>query len=88
MAVAERQSSASGLVPARRQQTLACDAARRGSSALLRVVLYVVLTLIFLVPFIWMIFGSLREETEIFQYLYPLSWNTFFPIHWTLRPLP
>ncbi len=60
------------------------DVWRRGGAKVLRAVLYVVLTLIFLVPFIWMIFGSLRDESEIFQYLYPLSWRTFFPIHWTL----
>jgi ABC-type glycerol-3-phosphate transport system permease component len=31
-----------------------------------------------------MFFGSLRRETEIFQYLFPLSWHTFYPIEWTL----
>ena len=58
---------------------------RKAAEAVLRVALYVVLGLIFLIPFIWMIFGSLRQESEIFAYLYPLSWNTFFPIEWTLN---
>jgi ABC-type glycerol-3-phosphate transport system permease component len=31
-----------------------------------------------------MIFGSLRIESEIFKYLYPLNWHTFFPVEWTL----
>ena len=53
--------------------------------AVLRVVLYAVISLVFLIPFIWMIFGSLRRETEIFQYLFPFSWHTFFPIEWTLE---
>ncbi len=47
-------------------------------------VLYIIISLIFLIPFIWMIFGSVREESEIFKYLYPFGWHTFFPIHWTL----
>jgi ABC-type glycerol-3-phosphate transport system permease component len=83
MAVAERQSSLPALIPARRERTLAVTLPR-GLLALLRGVLYLLLTLIFLVPFIWMLFGSLRQETEIFHYLYPLSWNTFFPVDWTL----
>jgi ABC-type glycerol-3-phosphate transport system permease component len=58
---------------------------RRAVLLVLRVALYVILTLIFLIPFIWMIFGSVRDEKEIFQYLYPFSWHTFFPIHWTLE---
>ncbi len=52
--------------------------------AVLRVLLYVVICVIFLVPFAWMIFGSLRAEREIFRYLTPFSWRTFVPIEWTL----
>ena len=48
-------------------------------------VLYSSIVAIFVVPLIWMLFGSLRRETEIFQYIYPLSWNTFIPIEWTLK---
>ena len=58
---------------------------RRGGTTVLRAVLYVILTLVFLVPFIWMMFGSVRRESEIFQYLYPFGWHTFFPIEWTLE---
>src|SRR5215212_4401104 len=84
MAVAERQSSLPALVPKRGERTLA-PTLPRGLLALLRGVVYVLLTLIFLVPFIWMLFGSLRQETEIFRYLYPLNWHTFVPVDWTLN---
>ena len=47
-------------------------------------ILYVILVLIFIVPFLWMLFGSLRPEAEIFAHLYPFSWNTIFPIEFTL----
>jgi ABC-type glycerol-3-phosphate transport system permease component len=50
----------------------------------LRWIIYIVLALIFLLPFIWMAFGSLRAEREIFANLYPFSWRTFVPIEWTL----
>jgi len=83
MAVAQQQASFPALAPGRNENAV-LQVWQRGGAKVLRAVLYVVLTLIFLVPFIWMIFGSLRDESEIFQYLYPLSWQTFFPIHWTL----
>jgi multiple sugar transport system permease protein len=50
----------------------------------LRVLLYVALCVIFLLPFVWMIFGSVRAEREIFAYLAPFSIRTFIPIDWTL----
>ena len=34
--------------------------------------------LAFLIPLIWMLFGSVRRETEIFGMLYPFGWHTFF----------
>src|SRR6476620_7287527 len=52
--------------------------------AVLRVLLYVAICVIFLVPFAWMLFGGLRAEREIFRYLTPFSWRTFVPIEWTL----
>lgn len=52
--------------------------------SVLRILLYIVICVIFLVPFAWMIFGSLRAEREIFRYLTPFSWRTFIPIEWTL----
>ncbi len=63
----------------------ATDMLKRAGIWLGRTIIYALLCLIFLIPFAWMIFGSLRAESEIFQYLYPLSWKTFFPIDWTLE---
>jgi ABC-type glycerol-3-phosphate transport system permease component len=57
---------------------------RRVVATVLRVALYVVLCVIFLLPFVWMFLGSLRAEREIFQYLTPFSLRTFVPIEWTL----
>lgn len=59
-------------------------AIRRGVSTGFRWIAYLVLIVIFITPFVWMIFGSLRLEKEIFAYLFPLSWRTFIPIEWTL----
>ncbi len=47
--------------------------------------IYAVLLLVFVVPFIWMIFGSLRNEREIFEFIYPLQWHTIIPQEWTLK---
>ena len=46
---------------------------------------YLILFLIFTVPFFWMIFGSIRAEAEIFEMLYPFSINTILPVEWTLK---
>ena len=51
---------------------------------ILRWIGYIILIVIFTMPFIWMIFGSLRLENEIFANLFPFSWRTFIPIEWTL----
>ena len=45
----------------------------------LRVLLYVAICVIFLVPFAWMFFGSLRAEREIFAYLTPLQLAHVYP---------
>ena len=50
-----------------------------------RTTIYVVLAVLFLGPFIWMFFGSLRKESEITGYMFPFSWNTIFPVQWTLQ---
>jgi len=84
MAVAE-QSAKVTVLPSTRVQGETARVIRRRAIAVLRALLFAVISLFFLIPFIWMIFGSLRRETEIFQYLYPLSWHTFFPIEWTLE---
>jgi len=51
---------------------------------LLRWIGYLILVIIFITPFLWMIFGSLRPDREIFANLFPFSWRTFIPIEWTL----
>ena len=48
-------------------------------------ILYIIIILIFIIPFLWMFFGSLRHEAEIFANLYPFSWKTIFPVQWTLK---
>jgi ABC-type glycerol-3-phosphate transport system permease component len=83
MAIAERSTGLPTVVPTRSEGALALTL-QRGFGFVLRAVLYVILTLIFLIPFVWMLFGSLRDQQEIFEYLYPLSWHTFFPVQWTL----
>ena len=84
MAVAEHHRGAV-VAPAPRAESETAALLKRGADLLVRGVLYTVISLIFLIPFIWMIFGSLRRETEIFGYLYPFSWHTFFPVEWTLE---
>jgi multiple sugar transport system permease protein len=84
MAVAQQHPTIPVVTPVAGERPLSFTA-RRGALAVLRGVLYVILALIFLIPFIWMIFGSLRQEKEIFAYLYPLSWHTFLPVDWTLN---
>jgi multiple sugar transport system permease protein/putative chitobiose transport system permease protein len=41
------------------------------------------LTFVFIIPFLWMLGSSFRTQAETFQYVYPLSWRTFVPIHFT-----
>lgn len=48
--------------------------------------LYVLMTFLLLfpvVPFIWMFGSAFRPVTEIFEYVYPLSWKTFVPVQFT-----
>lgn len=47
--------------------------------------LYIILIVIFATPFVWMILGSVRDEAEIFAYLYPFGWHTIVPVEWTLQ---
>lgn len=58
---------------------------KRTIFTLLRWIGYLILVVIFIMPFVWMIFGSLRMEKEIFANLFPFSWKTFIPIEWTLQ---
>ncbi|WP_197679917.1 carbohydrate ABC transporter permease [Microlunatus soli] len=38
----------------------------------------------FLLPVIWMLFGSLRPGNEVIEQIRPLGWHTLFPTEWTL----
>ncbi len=58
---------------------------RRPVISILRWIVYLALAWLFLMPFIWMILGSVRLEREIFANLYPFGWRTFVPIEWTLN---
>jgi multiple sugar transport system permease protein len=69
----------------------------RGLERLFLYAMLILLALVFLVPFIWMVGSSFKTQTEIFQYVTPLSWRTFIPqeFTWTnylrlleLRPYP
>ena len=51
----------------------------------LRLLLYAFLLVVFLVPFLWMLFGSLREEREIHGLMFPFTWNTIWPVQWSLQ---
>ena len=42
------------------------------------------LVVIFILPLVWMLASSFRTQSEIFQYVYPLSFSTFWPVHFTL----
>lgn len=46
---------------------------------------YIILSTIFVIPFIWIILGSVRAENEILKFLSPLSLRTFIPIQWSLE---
>ncbi|HEX9247208.1 MAG TPA: carbohydrate ABC transporter permease [bacterium] len=59
--------------------------ARNVAARGVQVALGVVLLIVYIVPFAWMILGSLRLETEIFQFTYPLSWHTFVPVVWSVK---
>jgi len=52
---------------------------------ILRYTLYAVIVVIFLMPFIWMFFGSVRKESEIHGMMFPFGWHTIVPVEWTLQ---
>ena len=55
---------------------------RKSSKVLLYVALvFVVVIVIF--PIIWAISASLRTDEELYAYMSPASWHTFFPVHFT-----
>jgi len=47
--------------------------------------LYALLLIVFLLPFVWMFLGSVRREAEIFGMMFPLSINTLVPVEWSLN---
>src|SRR5438046_1988597 len=49
-----------------------------------RYVLMVFLAAFFLLPYVWMVSGSLRTQSEIFANIYPLTLWTFVPREPTL----
>lgn len=57
---------------------------RREARTALKYAVLTVIALLFLFPYIWMFAASFRPVQEIFQDVYPLSWRTFFPVHFTL----
>jgi multiple sugar transport system permease protein len=59
-------------------------ALRRSALRLTRYGTMLVLAALFLLPYAWMLSGSLRTQNEIFANLYPLSIWTFVPKQWTL----
>ena len=58
---------------------------QRRFTVLGQLLVYTILAAIFLMPFIWIVLGSVRAENEILKYLAPLSFRTFVPIHWTVE---
>jgi len=46
---------------------------------------FIVISLIFLIPLLWTLGSSLRPHGEIFNYSFPLSLKTFIPVEWTLE---
>jgi multiple sugar transport system permease protein len=51
----------------------------------LRVTVYLLIAIVFLLPFIWMFTGSVRREAEIHGEMFPFNWHTIVPIQWTLQ---
>lgn len=59
-------------------------AAKRGWSNLWVYAVFLLISLIFLIPLLWTLGSSLRPHGEIFNYSYPLTLHTFLPVKWTL----
>lgn len=45
----------------------------------------VILSLVFLIPYIWMIGSAFKPASEIFRYVTPISWKTFIPLEPTFE---
>jgi ABC-type glycerol-3-phosphate transport system permease component len=46
--------------------------------------IFVVVTVVFVLPFAWMILSSFKANADIFKDASPVTWKTFFPAHPTL----
>ncbi len=47
-------------------------------------VLFAVLLVLFLLPFLWMFFGAVRRESEILGMMFPLTIHTLIPVEWSI----
>jgi multiple sugar transport system permease protein len=77
---------AGAVVPAQPAGGVHLDAlvVRRLALRAARYAVMVLLAAFFLLPYVWMVSGSLRTQNEIFANLQPLSVWTFIPKQWTL----
>ena len=48
------------------------------------ILLQIVVILVFGIPFLWLLLGGLRPESDLLGNLYPFRWNTIIPTVWTL----
>jgi len=53
--------------------------ARRWSAQVLWYLLLLAVTIVFLLPFAWMVLTSFKPTADVFRYAFPLSWKTFVP---------
>ncbi|MCF7943565.1 MAG: carbohydrate ABC transporter permease [Spirochaetia bacterium] len=47
--------------------------------------LLAILTILFLMPYMWMLGSAFKPRSELFTYVFPVSWKTFIPLEPTLR---
>src|SRR5215217_6059787 len=57
----------------------------RLAEPILRYVVYAIIAIVFLMPFVWMFTGSVRREAEIHGLMFPFNWHTIVPIQWTVQ---
>lgn len=69
---------------ARRHARQLADTWRQRLWTVLRYALMLAFVPVFVIPFLFMLQASFRPQTEIFQYMMPMSWKTFIPQTWTL----
>ena len=55
------------------------------SSKSIMLAITVVLSLVFMLPAVWMFFGSFRPANQILSSLNPLSWNSLFPSEYSMN---